>query len=85
MTVIDGMAGEAARRQSTIVALARETNTEPAHVQRLYDARLAQLGAGAKVRSYLSVLASRNVRAELRAGEAAGRKRSAPAAGRAVT
>jgi hypothetical protein len=59
-------APEAARHGATIEALARETGTEPAKVQELYEREFADLEATATVRSFLSVLASRNVRAALR-------------------
>jgi hypothetical protein len=59
-------APEAAHHEATIEALARETGTEPAKVQELYEREFADLEATATVRSFLSVLASRNVRAVLR-------------------
>jgi Protein of unknown function (DUF3562) len=57
---------EAAQHGAIIEALARETGTEPAKVQELYEREYADLEATATVRGFLSVLASRNVRAVLR-------------------
>ena len=74
MAVNDATASEAARHQSAVEALARETGTEPGRVRQLYDAALARLEANAKVRGYLSVLAGRNVRSSiLKAREATSR------------
>jgi len=56
----------AAQHGTTIDALARETGTEPARVQELYEREFADLEATATVKSFLSVLASRKVRAILR-------------------
>ncbi len=50
---------------SVIESLARETGTEPARVQAMYEQELAQLEANSRVRGFLSVLASRNVREAL--------------------
>ncbi len=50
---------------SVIESLARETGTEPARVKQMYEHELAHLEANSKVRGFLSVLASRNVRAAL--------------------
>ena len=57
---------ESAQHGSIIERLALETGSEPAHVRDLYERELAQLEATAKVRRFLSVLACRNVRMELR-------------------
>jgi hypothetical protein len=59
-------AREPASHGPNIEALARETGTEPAKVQELYEREFADLEATATVRGFLSVLASRNVRAVLR-------------------
>jgi len=66
MRTSDQAAPEAARHGTTIEALARETGKEPAKVQELYEREFADLEATATVRGFLSVLASRNVRAVLR-------------------
>lgn len=58
------------RHQAAIEALARETESEPAYVRELYDQALAKLEVNAKVRSYLGVLASRDVRRTLHAARA---------------
>jgi hypothetical protein len=55
-----------AQHDATIDALARETGTEPARVQELYEREFTDLEATATVRSFLCVLASRKVRAVLR-------------------
>ena len=59
-------APEATPHGATIDALARETGTEPAKVQELYEREFADLEATATVRGFLSVLATRHVRAALR-------------------
>jgi hypothetical protein len=56
---------ESARHQAAIDSLARETRAEPAYVRQLYEQELANLEANAKVRGYLFVLASRNVRSAI--------------------
>ena len=66
MRIEEHAAPEAAQHGSAIEALARETGAEPAKIQELYERELADLEATAKVRGFLSVLASRNVRAALR-------------------
>jgi hypothetical protein len=58
---------ELARRQAAIESLARELNAEPEHVRELFEQELAELEVNAKVRGYLHVLASRNVREALQA------------------
>jgi Protein of unknown function (DUF3562) len=65
---------ESANHQSTIEALARESRADPAYVRKLYEKVLAELEATAKVRSFLFVLACRNVRAALLEARAASRK-----------
>jgi hypothetical protein len=58
--------GPASEHDTSIVeALARETGCEAAHVKELYECEFAKLEANAKVRGFLSVLASRNVRTAL--------------------
>jgi hypothetical protein len=51
---------------SIIETLARETGSEPAYVKELYDREFAQLEATATVKGFLSLLAYRYVRVELR-------------------
>jgi hypothetical protein len=59
-------APEAEQHGATIETLARETGTDPAKVRELYDREFSDLEATATVRGFLSVLASRKVRAVLR-------------------
>jgi hypothetical protein len=66
MQTSDQAAPEAAHHAATLEALARETATEPAKVQELYEREVADLEATATVKGFISVLASRNVRAALR-------------------
>lgn len=47
-------------------AIARQTDTAIAEVERLFEQELAELAAEAKITQYLSVLASRRVRMKLR-------------------
>lgn len=51
---------------SVFETLARETGSEPAHVEELYEREFAHLQATSKVKGFLSLLACRNVRMELR-------------------
>jgi hypothetical protein len=57
---------EPAQRGTSVQALAKETGAVPLEVETLYDREFAVLAATAKVRSFLSVLASRKVRIVLR-------------------
>ena len=63
-----------AKHQAAIEALARETDTEPAYVQQLYDRELAELEANAKIHGYLSILASRKVRRAINLNRASQRR-----------
>jgi hypothetical protein len=60
-----GRVPELARWQAAIESLAREMNAEPSYVRELFEQEFAELEANAKVRGYLHVLASRNVRTAL--------------------
>ena len=51
---------------SVFETLARETGSEPAHVKELYEREFAHLEATSKVKGFLSLLACRHVRLELR-------------------
>jgi Protein of unknown function (DUF3562) len=51
---------------AAVEALAKMTGAELARVHQLYNRELARLEATAKVRSFLAVIASRNVRDALR-------------------
>jgi len=58
--------GPASEQDASIVeALAEATGREAAQVKVLYEREFAELEATAKVRSFLSILAYRNVRAAL--------------------
>ena len=58
--------GPASAQDTSIVeALARETGREATHVKELYEREFAKPAATAKVRSFLSIFACRNVRAAL--------------------
>lgn len=58
--------GPASEQDTSIVeTLARKTGREAAHVKELYEREFARLEATAKVRSFLSPLAYRNVRTAL--------------------
>jgi hypothetical protein len=57
---------EFARHRSTIEALARDAQVEAAYVTELYEHKLGELQAHAKVRDFLQVLAARAVRSQLR-------------------
>ncbi len=62
----DGRDGPASGLDTTIVeALVRDTGREAAYIKELYEREFAKLGANAKVRAFLSVLAYRNVRTAL--------------------
>ena len=63
---------EAARHERAITSLSTRTGTSLAEVRALFTRELARLELRAKVRTYLSVLATSNVRAMLSAkGESA--------------
>jgi hypothetical protein len=66
----DGETPESRRDGSVIETLARETGSEPAYVRELYEREVAHLEANAKIRGYVSLLASRNVRIVLRESSA---------------
>jgi hypothetical protein len=57
---------EAARHERVIRSLCDRTNAPLAEVQRLFAREFSRLELGARVRSYLAVLAASNVRAMLR-------------------
>lgn len=58
--------GEADRHERAIGSLSDGTGASLARVRHLFAQELARLALGAKVRSYLSVLATSKVRAQLR-------------------
>jgi len=59
-------ASERALSLGAIRALSEETATPVAEVQRRYERELARLKAGAQVKDYLTILASRLVRESLK-------------------
>jgi len=63
-----------ATHQATIEALARESRADPEFVRKLYEDAIAELAANAKVRSFVTVLARRNVRSALLEARAEHRK-----------
>jgi hypothetical protein len=67
MTTIREEQKEAARRERTIRFLAERASAPAEHVRRLFADEFGRLGRGAKVRDFLHVLATSNVRAMLRA------------------
>jgi hypothetical protein len=58
--------GEAVRHERAISSLSDDTGASLARVRRLFALELARLELSAKVRTYLSVLTTSNVRALLR-------------------
>lgn len=56
----------AGQRQSTKEALAEETHTSLAEVEKVYDEEFSTLAADAKITQYLDVLAARRARMKLR-------------------
>ena len=65
MTVLRNSAGDPARHQQAIDALARETHAEPDRVRELYEIEHAKLIAEARVKTFVSVIAVRLVRIAL--------------------
>jgi len=59
---------------STTAALAKETRTSPEVVQDLYQQEVAAVGAAAKVRNFIGIIASRRLKQRLMA--ALNRKKS---------
>jgi hypothetical protein len=55
------------RDAGTITALAQETATDPAVVQRLYEEEVAGLEAKSSIKNFISVIAARRVRERLTA------------------
>jgi hypothetical protein len=52
--------------QSSKEAIAEETHTSIAEVEKIYEQELTQLASDAKITQYLGVLTTRRVRARLR-------------------
>jgi hypothetical protein len=57
---------ESAPPQQTTEALAEETHTSLAEVEKIYEEEFSTLAADAKITQYLGVLATRRVRMKLR-------------------
>ena len=60
-------AGDPARDEQVIESLARETQSEIEHVRELYEEEHARLTAGARVKTFVTVIATRLVRNVLHA------------------
>jgi Protein of unknown function (DUF3562) len=58
--------GSPATHEAAIASLAKETQTPPHVVRRLYDEEMAALHANARVKNFVSVIAARRVRNHLK-------------------
>jgi Protein of unknown function (DUF3562) len=67
MTVLRNSAGDPARQQQVIETLAKENSTSIDHVRELYEIEHARLHKEARVKTYVSVIATRLVRNVLHA------------------
>lgn len=67
MTVLRNSAGDPARNQQVIETLAKENQTSVDHVRELFENEHARLHAEARVKTYVSVIATRLVRNVLHA------------------
>jgi hypothetical protein len=67
MTVLRNNAGDPAKQQQDIEALARESDTSIEHVRELYEIEHARLTSQARVKTFVSVIATRLVRNTLHA------------------
>lgn len=65
------MSTSAGRDEAAVAALAQQTSTAVDFVKSLYDEEIAALRAQATVTSFISVIASRRVKNQLRARRAA--------------
>jgi Protein of unknown function (DUF3562) len=70
MTVLRNHAGNPARHQQVIEALAKENSTSVDHVRELYEIEHARIEADARVKTFVSVIATRLVRNVLSAERA---------------
>ena len=75
MTVLRNSAGNPARNHQVIEALAKESSASVEHVRELFETEHARLHAEARVKTFVSVIATRLVRNVLHA------ERNAAAAG----
>lgn len=62
MTVLRNSAGDPARHEHVIEALARESATPVEHVRELFEAEHQRLSSGARVKTFVSVIATRLVK-----------------------
>ena len=62
MTVLRNSAGDPAKQQQAIEALAREADSPVEHVRELYEIEHARLTSQARVKTFVSVIATRLVR-----------------------
>ena len=67
MTVLRNSAGDPARHEQVIESLAKETQAEIDHVRELYEEEHARLTAAARVKTFVTVIATRLVRNVLHA------------------
>ena len=67
MTVLRNTAGDPAKQQQAIEALAKESETSVEHVRELYELEHARLVSQARVQTFVSVIATRLVRNTLHA------------------
>lgn len=71
MTVLRNTAGDPAKQQQAIEALAKETECTVEHVRELYEIEHARLTSQARVKTFVSVIATRLVRNVLHAERSA--------------
>jgi hypothetical protein len=67
MTVLRNSAGDPAKQQQAIEALAKESDAPVEHVRELYEVEHARLTSQARVKTFVSVIATRLVRNVLHA------------------
>jgi hypothetical protein len=67
MTVLRNSAGDPARNHQAIEALAKENSASVEHVRELFEIEHAKLHAEARVKTFVSVIATRLVRNVLHA------------------
>jgi hypothetical protein len=67
MTILRNDAGDPAKLQQAIEALARESDAPLEHVRELYETEHARLSSQARVKTFVSVIATRLVRKVLNA------------------
>ena len=70
MTVLRNNAGDPAKQQQDIEALAKESDAPIEHVRELYEIEHARLNSQARVKTFVSVIATRLVRNTLHAERA---------------